>query len=930
MHLDEKKIYLVLSPHINYYHSYRGDSKGITGFGKDIRIFNEIFEELDKIEQREFSFSSMPISWDYGDLFWSIQLQKEFQNDTLDRLIERCKQEIDEVLIGSWGNCAQASLDTEELIQDHKWFLQNSMGIGVNQLFPGRVAPYVRAQETMFTQGMIELYNKLGIEGVCLYYSMYGFDVARPYINPRLDWNQRYGLVRLQSTISNASTLMIPMYGFGDRLDFCSTKKWFEFLRNKQESGVIAEHALIFFNFDMDSDNWINLNLPKFLKWMPNSGGLMEFAEAVDKYEFVEFATLIDLIPKLKVHDKAELREDVADGMWNGFYNWAQKYNNTTFWTYGQRARWLKCASDSMISNFNNPQAIEEVNNLLRSVDDSKDTYLKNKILFASTTNFGMAMPFLHPDRFKTALNYVIKAYQFSEMAINEAIQTKLEENVNNNQGKFLLINPITIRGISKNEIVPINSPILLNSKIPKKSLPPYSNFSLQNIYSGKSFTNFRSYDESEDISFEAIISPEEFKNYNNATFTFNEIETTKEIGTKKLTASQILLRNEYITIEFDTFGKIKSFQFAKMEFACPKFLETSITFGKTGKISKYSSLTDKISILRDGSDGFSAAIKIDSEFEIIGGHKVKAEKKLTLYSDLPYLIAEVSMALPDIKGESSSVDGSTYYVDIAYDDRWQEIMPCEVRPHIFGLDSFLNIWKKNFFGVIDYFRINMKEVDLKNANIDCLVANISDGWMALSNQNKGLGIGFNSLKAANFAFSPIKVRDKGFGDLEKKAQQVRINPFGTYYGEIFNYWSDGNGHAQKLTSGLIGTNYSTAPTYSGKNLSFELVLAPYIGDKPPVDTQNFLDHFSLNPIVFIGDKDKKLLYNNYEQYTKEITSLIKSQNLEEVMERTYLNWVKYVNENFDESKEPKTSSEITKIGLLNMIRILIDGIKGR
>ncbi|TFG24027.1 MAG: hypothetical protein EU533_02545, partial [Promethearchaeota archaeon] len=257
MEIEKKKIYLILSPHINYYHSYRGDSKGLTGFGKDIRIFNEIFEELDKIEQ---SFGNMPISWDYGDLFWSIQLQKEFQNDALDILIERCKKGIDEVLIGSWGNCAQPALDTEELIQDHNWFLQNSMGIGVNQLFPERVAPYVRAQETMFTQGMIELYNKLGIEGICLYYSMYGFDVSRPFINPRLDWNQRYGIVKLQSTISNASCLMIPMYGFGDRLDFCSTTKWFEFIRKKQERGDIEGHALIFFNFDMDSDNWINLN----------------------------------------------------------------------------------------------------------------------------------------------------------------------------------------------------------------------------------------------------------------------------------------------------------------------------------------------------------------------------------------------------------------------------------------------------------------------------------------------------------------------------------------------------------------------------------------------------------------------------------------------------------------------------------------------
>ncbi|MFX1558131.1 MAG: hypothetical protein ACFFC9_12820, partial [Promethearchaeota archaeon] len=179
MKVEDKKIFFILSPHINYYHSYRGDSRGVSGFGKDIQMMSDILDELDKIEDKNFRFKDMRITWDYGDTFWSIQLQKEYQQDVLDRVIERCKNGKDEVLIGSWGNCAASILDTEEYIQQHNWFLENSMGIGVNQLFPGRVAPYIRTQETMFSQGMIELFNKLGIEGIGIYYSRYGFDAAR-------------------------------------------------------------------------------------------------------------------------------------------------------------------------------------------------------------------------------------------------------------------------------------------------------------------------------------------------------------------------------------------------------------------------------------------------------------------------------------------------------------------------------------------------------------------------------------------------------------------------------------------------------------------------------------------------------------------------------------------------------------------------------
>jgi len=446
LNIEQKKIYLVLSPHINYYHSYRGDSRGDAGFGKDLKMMRGILDELDRIEDVGFKFGNTRITWDYGDTFWSIQLQKEFQQDVLDRVIERCKKGKDEVLIGSWGNVAQPILDTEEFIQQHKWFLENSMGIGLNQLFPGRVAPYARTQETMFTQGMIELYNKLGVEGICIYYSMYGFDVARPFINPRLDWNQRYGVVKFNSTITDASCLMIPMYGFGDILDYCSIKRWFEIIRQKQKSGVISGHALIFLNFDMDYENWIGLKLPKFLNWMPNSRGLMEFAEAVDQYDYAEFTNLLEIIPKLKVQGETLLREDVADGMFNGYYNWAQKFNNTKFWTIGQSARWLKCISDTLISEGLVKNSKSEINNFLRNTNDSADSYLKNKILFASTTNFGMAMPFLHSDRRKTAMSYVLKSFIASEKAVNLATR-EMVKTITNDYSEFksiISITPIT------------------------------------------------------------------------------------------------------------------------------------------------------------------------------------------------------------------------------------------------------------------------------------------------------------------------------------------------------------------------------------------------------------------------------------------------------------------------------------------------------
>ena len=945
MEISKKKIYLALSPHINYYHSYRGDSKGETGFGKDLAMMRGIIDELDKIE--DMGLGSVKISWDYGDTFWSIQLQKEFQPDVLDRVIERCKKGKDEVLIGSWGNVMQPVMDTEEFLQQHQWFLENSMGIGVNQLFPGRVSPYARTQETMFTQGMIELYNAIGVKGICNYYSVYGFDATRPFIKPRLDWNQRYGLVKFNSTMSDASCLMIPTYGFGDILDFCSMKRWLKIIRKKQASGEIRGHALLFLNFDMDYENWLSMKLPSFLSWLPNSRGLMEFAEVVDQLDYVEFANLLEIVPKLEVHGETTLREDVADGMWNGYYNWSQKFNNTRFWTVGQRARWLKCISDTLTTKKIVENSVSNINGLIRDSSESPETYFKNKILFNSTTSFGMAMPFLHSDRRKTAISYALKAFNSSQKAFEIALK-EYSIDIDKNLKKYenmLFILPITKRGVSEKETLPLSDSILAQSILPSKISDlikendkkiRFLNISSQKAL--KSFSIYKKHDgDRSNFWFEALIPRSDFNfdDSNSAAYALTILESNQEQSKsegKELTATKNSLRNKFLSLEFNELGKINSFKYNDIEFACPNFLESSITYGKVKNPKSYYSNKDEIIVHRKGEDRFSASISIISEFLIEKEHKVQVEKVLKLYADLPYLFISVTMKLPDIRGETTTIgksDGTSYFVEEQFQEKWQEIIPCEVRSSILGLNEPLKIWKRNFLGIVDYFNLDMKEVDRKNANIDCLVANISDGWMALSNEEKGILVGFNSLKASNFAFSPIKIRDKGFGDLAIKAQQVRINPFGTYYGKLLHYWSEGNGHAQKIVSKLIGTNESTAATFSGKNISFDLLISPYLANSPPESVRNFADHYSFEPLVLFKQKEESQLCSNHTPYVKEKEKMIEEFGVEDVMKMTYIEWVKKVNEGYKPS-ESRSSGGLPNISIVNMIRVLIDGIKGR
>ena len=930
MNIDEKKIYFVLSPHINYYHSYRGDSKGVAGFGKDIEIMENILDALDMIENKGFSFGPMKISWDYADTFWSIQLQKEFQEDILDRVIERCKQKKDEVIIGSWANVGQPMLDTEEFIQDHTWHLENDMGIGLKQLFPGRIAPYARTQEIMFTQGMIELYNKIGVEGICMYYSTYAFDTLRPILYPRLNANQRYGLVKFNSSISNSSMLLIPTYGFGDVVDYFSIKRWFKLIRRMQEKGEIDGHALVHINFDMDAHYWTGVKLPRILRWIPKTGGLLEFARAVDKLEYVEFANLIDTIPKLPIHGESTCYPDVADGLWNGFYSWAQKYDNTRFWTYGQKARWLKCVSDSLVTNNFAKEKSSTIDKLIRDKSDLVESYVKNKCLFASTTNFGLSTPRLHPQRIKTAISYVYKAHEASRKACEIAIdETNKKLNQMDLAGQISLhIFPIINRGLSEEEKLTIDSDMLLKFKIPKDLTSEL--LKNQNLISIDENIQYRIYigDKTESAPmFECIVPKSKFKKDNqwsNLSLNFTSKSDLKK--NDDLHATNLSLSNRFIDITFDGQGRLNSFKFKGEEYGQQDFLETAVSFGDKSNPNRYTSSKNDVEVLRDGSDGFSAAVVINSQFEILKGFSVISKKKLTLYSQKPYLFIENEVQFCDIQGENFFVnDTSSVYT--TYDERWREVMPCEIKPNLIGNENYLRIWKKNYFGKVSHFDLDMEKVDPRNTDIDCLVANVSDGWMALSDRKKGLLIGYNSLKAANFAFTPLKIKKKGFSG--KVGQEVRINPFGNYHGELLKYWTEGCGHAAILGEKFSNHNQSAAPSYSGKKLKFDLILAPYLGDSPPAEVISFADHYCLPPLVILKDqKDEKI--HIIQNKIMELGNELKQEfEIDDIISLDYLEWVKHVNENFDPSAPEEQLKEGLNLDIKTMLIMLFDGIRG-
>ncbi|UYP43757.1 hypothetical protein NEF87_000042 [Candidatus Lokiarchaeum ossiferum] len=922
MDYREKRIYFVMSPHINYYHSFRGDSIGTDGFGLDIQIMENLVKMVEGCENQGLCHGKIPISWDYSDLFWTIQLQKKFQPEVLDQVIRRCKDGKDEVILGTWGNSILPGLDTEELIQQSKWLHNNQMGIGLDQLFQGRVAPYIRTQETMFTQGMIEVLYQLGVKGILNYYTVIPFDTARPFLNPPLDWNQRYNPLHFHSNVSDAQMLMIPMYGFGETMDHLSVGKWLKKIRKHQKSGEIPGHALVVLNHDMDSYTWNGTHLPKILQWMPNIGGISEIIQAVDKLSYVQFTTLLDIIPQLTPQGNVTLHQDVADGCFNGYYNWAQKFDNTRYWTIGQQARWFKSATDTLIADKICPST-PKTHSLIRSEDDREDSYIKNKILFASTTNFGMSMPFNHPHRQKTALKYGINAFKAAELAFMNVFQSlfhttdgiPLKED-------HLLILPITHRGASREEQKIFPPKLLIDSSFSPEInsfFDPFIEDPLKNLWIEKS---------EEETHVQFVLSTQQLTQEGFFFGNQQQFSTLVELkeSDSELHAESLKLQNEFFKLQFDPLGKISSFSFQGQEFAAPRFLDSSLSFGKKNAVKSFTSQRDQILVLEDGSNGFCASVQITSEFPVEKNKVVITEKNVTVYHGLPQLFVSVSMKIPEINGSANS-DSNVYSVKVPYDDRWQEIIPCEIRPGFLGQENYLRIWKHNFLGRTTSFDLDLQEVDSINGDVDCFVGNISDGWMAVSNRKQGLLVGFNSLKAANFAFSPIKWKKNGFGDLPHAGQQIRINPFGTYFGKMLHHWGTGTGHAQKIIPSYSSTFKSTAPTFSGKNIRFDLVINPYFGDKPQKVIQAMANHYSLPPLIVAWNGTTQKISHNFGQIQAYVKNIIKEYDITSLLEMSYLEWVEKINENH--IPENKRRDDLN-LSVKHLITLFIDGIRSK
>ncbi len=167
---------------------------------------------------------------------------------------------------------------------------------------------------------------------------------------------------------------------------------------------------------------------------------------------------------------------------------------------------------------------------------------------------------------------------------------------------------------------------------------------------------------------------------------------------------------------------------------------------------------------------------------------------------------------------------------------RWEETAPFQLTPALTAPAATpLRVWKHNYLGITSFYDLNYGQFNPKNRSLDAFNHQVTAGWVAVSNGKQGLLVGENAQTLASMAFCPLRLR-------EKEAQQtISLNPFGSYYGKQFDYSHlGGNGNGTVIMQAFSGALAPNGPSFNGETLHFSLLIAPYSGDEPPQELQDF------------------------------------------------------------------------------------------
>ena len=829
------KVYVAFGFHVNLYHSFRNDTNDETGFGQDIRVIRHIIDTLDQFNARGVPVNAV---WDFDNLFSLQERLPQYAPDIIENIRRRVDNARDEIILMSYNNGLASAMTRRELTDSIQWAVSNPWGSGVRDIFKS-YSPIVRPQEMMTTPGNFDLYRQLGIKAVSLYHSATPFDAFRVFSRP-LSMTEAHNPIEYRNPDSGESMTIIPTYNIGDLVENVSLSLWVQRLRRLQNSGEINQDVLIYINYDADSEFWSGIDLSWPLGWLPNTGGLEGLIKEIENKDYVRFTTLQGYLKGHPPVGTVYFGQDTADGSFDGYDSWAEKANAHEYWTRIEHHRRIHAVAEKALDMIPQPDTRERMTHLLN------DLY-GMRLRALSTTNFGMATPYLAPGR-ELAMDQLLHQMDRSAHDLEKLMVDALKNN-----GTMELVTKA-----AQGSLEPLDTFLLIDPQAghhPKagrffRTVLPSGDVGKGVYYVADGNGRLIPATLVQAASHHTVGHPPTVKFFVSQQHKLEDgIYTLLIDRNPRCTADAPdtpagPLRNDAIEMRFAQDGRVASISYKGEKMVEAGSLTPYIVYA--GEINA----PQKITLQPSGAPCQGVvATRVTGTWPGPSGrthHPGRFDYTFSVVDDLPYLFLRGRLAYPRTYRNQVIKAGKPALAHLT-DAGWQEVAPAEIRfYHRSDINDPLRVLKYNYLDVNSSYRVDYFRHSSKNLSLDSINNHITSAYCGVVAGGRGMAVSMDTRVRSNFAFAPLKTA----WEAEQSTIAVKANPFGTYHGQQYVHptWGNRQGYESALVSGE--QFYSSAPTYNGTTSDFALMLAFFNSDKMPQEIENDLLAYARAPVM--------------------------------------------------------------------------------
>lgn len=436
----------------------------------------------------------------------------------------------------------------------------------------------------------------------------------------------------------------------------------------------------------------------------------------------------------------------------------------------------------------------------LTAKKDSESPSFSDRVILLSTTHFGLATPVLNIQREKTALTLAQKVVDEEKAALPKSEGLTIY----NTNGTTLQCLQLHL----KKKLTDVSC---LNIK--SKDLECFTAVSMNK----------------QGNSVYVMLSFKKVKNK-------YDIEISYDAKKEKPHYNGILSSGD-LSFSFSPKGKIAWVQYKDKKLGTDEFLQSFITYG--GK--KYSFDNIAASYLPVGGTGegvrLTGAIHLPGEEE---AGSFTYDFFTSMAKDAVFVASEVNYPYtPELISISTENSSLGRYTDM----KWHEAVPFQLTPNLKG---DISVIKRNFMDDVSSFRTqSFPECDSKNQYVASFNHQLSAGLVGLSDENAGLIVANARQVLGSMAHCPMRL---------EKDKTVRMNPFGTYYGNQRHHF--GRAHDEILgTYTLVAAQGKPlAPSYNGSSETALLGLYAFDGGTPNESKLKEICAFADGCVAVSGD----------------------------------------------------------------------------